>query len=218
MKRIVIIEDDQVMRSELAELLRGAGYDSFTLDYISTQNILALNPDLVLLDIHLPNQNGEQLLKELRATSETPVIMVTSSASEADELISMSYGADDYILKPYNPHILLLRISAVLKRSYHAPASRQFRQLRIDLDRGVIEDGNSRILLTKNEMIVLRHLLDSDGKIVTRDALMTDLWNNHEYINDNALTVTISRLRAKLKSLGADNAIDTRKGLGYVLQ
>ena len=93
-----------------------------------------------------------------------------------------------------------------------------YRDLQVDLDRGVIKNHQRRALLTKNEMIILRHLLDSQGKIVTRDALMTDLWNNQEYINDNALTVNISRLRSKLDSLGAKDAIETRKGLGYILQ
>ncbi len=202
------------------ELERSASFDLETI----VEQILAAKPDLLLLDINLPGLNGEQLLKTLRQTSELPVIMVTSSSSEMDEVLSMSYGADDYITKPYSPQVLLLRIAAVLKR-VEAPSSiKNFRHLNIDLARGVIsgeKDSRTgkprRALLTKNEMIILSHLLEAKGEIVTRDALMTDLWNNQEYINDNALTVNISRLRSKLKSLGADDAIETRKGLGYVL-
>lgn len=254
MPKVYIIEDEPTMRQSLSELLASSGYVAAALDFEEQKSleletivdqILAARPDLLLLDINLPGLNGEQLLRCLRTRSELPVIMVTSSGSEMDEVLSMSYGADDYITKPYSPQVLLLRIAAVLKR-VEAPSSfRNFRHLNIDLARGVITaapdpvaDGPNagtsspapaapkspvqparpkRVLLTKNEMIILGHLLEAEGEIVTRDALMTDLWNNQEYINDNALTVNISRLRTKLKSLGADDAIETRKGLGYIL-
>lgn len=229
MKRILIIEDEPVMRQGVSDLLRSNGYEALMLSDDELKNssqdlanlcktILSLRPDLILLDINLPDINGESLLKTLRTESNIPVIMLTSSSSEMDEVLSMSYGADDYITKPYSPQILLLRIAAVLKRMEENLDAINFRDLRIDLSRGVIEKNDKRILLTKNEMIILGHLLNHQGKIVTRDALMTDLWNNHEYINDNALTVNISRVRAKLKVLGAEDAIETRKGLGYILQ
>lgn len=228
MQRILIIEDEPVMRQGLVDLLRSSGYDATTLDLPEHSSvninletlidkIIAAEPSLILLDINLPGINGELLLKSLRARSDTPVIMVTSSSTEMDEVLSMSYGADDYITKPYNPQILLLRISAVLKRMEGSSGPIKFHNLSIDLNRGVIESEQKRVLLTKNEMIILGHLLKHPGEIVPRDALMTDLWNNHEYINDNALTVNVSRLRAKLKSLQHSEAIETRKGLGYVL-
>lgn len=227
MRKILIIEDEAVMRSQLADLLMSSGYATEAMDIIKYQNnhlaqliddIIELQPDLVLLDINLGNINGELLLKTLRAKSNIPVIMLTSSSSEMDEVLSMSYGADDYVAKPYNPQILLLRIAAVLKRldnSHNTPC--EFHGIKIDLVRGVMEKNQKRIFLSKNEMIILNHLLDRQGEIVTRDELMTDLWNNHEYINDNALTVNISRVRGKLKQLGLANAIDTRKGMGYIL-
>ncbi len=228
MTRILVIEDEPVMRQGLIELLRGANYDALALDLDAASpaptlpslitQILDLHPNLILLDINLPAVNGELLLKTLRGQSDIPVIMVTSSSVEMDEVLSMSYGADDYITKPYNPQLLLLRIAAVLKRLEGNDLPVAFHGLQIDLTRGVVEGNGKRVLLTKNEMIILAHLLKHQGEIVTRDALMTDLWNNHEYINDNALTVNISRVRAKLKSLGVGDTIETRKGLGYVLQ
>lgn len=227
MTKILIIEDELVMRQGLADLLRSSGYEAVVLDLPEHESpnlaglideIISVQASLILLDINLPGINGELLLKSLRAKSDVPVIMVTSSSVEMDEVLSMSYGADDYVTKPYNPQILLLRISAVLKRMENNSGPVQFHDLTIDLNRGVIENGRKRTLLTKNEMIILGHLLKHQGEIVTRDALMTDLWNNHEYINDNALTVNVSRLRAKLKSLGHEDSIETRKGLGYVLQ
>lgn len=228
MQRILIIEDEPIMRQGLADLLRSSGYEPKTLDGIDTgvaqpnladliKQILQIDPQLILLDINLPGVSGELLLKNLRMQSEVPVIMLTSSNTELDEVLSMSYGADDYITKPYNPQILLLRIAAVLKRLEGTSGPLKYHDLLIDLSRGVVENATRRVLLTKNEMIILGHLLNHQGEIVTRDALMTDLWNNHEYINDNALTVNVSRVRAKLKHLGAGDAIETRKGLGYVL-
>ena len=224
MQKILIIEDEEVMRQGLSDLLRSYGYEPLILDLPEDSNLSNLidkiiehDPNLILLDINLPNLNGELLLKTLRTKSTIPVIMVTSSSTEMDEVLSMSYGADDYIVKPYNPQILLLRIAAVLKRLDGNTGPIKFHHLSVDLTRGVVESADKRILLTKNEMIILSHLLGHQGEIVTRDALMTDLWNNHEYINDNALTVNISRVRAKLKSLGLGDSIETRKGLGYVL-
>lgn len=226
MQKILVIEDEEVMRQGLVDLLRGSNYEAVALDFSKNpannladiiDNILNIQPNLILLDINLPGINGELLLKSLRAKSEIPIIMVTSSSMEMDEVLSMSYGADDYITKPYNPQILLLRIAAVLKRMEAQSGPISFHGLQIDLNRGVIENAEKRILLTKNEMIILGHLLKHQGEIVTRDALMTDLWNNHEYINDNALTVNISRVRSKLKSLNLEDHIETRKGLGYIL-
>ena len=143
--------------------------------------------------------------------------MVTSKNTEVDEVLSMSYGADDYITKPYNPTILLLRIGAVLKRSERVSDKIFYHNLEVIPQKGIVKQENNEIILTKNEMIIFLYLLQHQGKIVTRDELMTDLWNNDEYINDNALTVNISRLRSKLKEIGYEEAIETRKGQGYIL-
>lgn len=284
MTKILVVEDEAVMRDELVRLLETSGYqvavlpeltngqnsDAATTDGVARQQatddgrqgdkterpavsaavelprlvraILDQQPQLLLLDINLPTLSGVAILKAIRAESDLPIIMVTANAADSEQVLSMSYGADDYVTKPYNPNILLLRIAAVLKRANSSPNLLEFHGLRVDLGRGVIEapaglqDQSEpkgpksqyqptpespkrprRLLLTKNEMIILGHLLEAKGQIVTRDALMTDLWNNQEYINDNALTVNISRLRTKLSSLGLPDAIETRKGLGYVL-
>lgn len=219
MKKILIIEDDKNLCVELIQLLQSAGYEASALKDFSgaKDEILSHNPDLVLLDINIPYMNGEMLLQKLRRESDVPVIMVTSRNQETDEVLSMSYGADDYITKPYNPTILLLRIGAILKRAEHVGDCLHFRNLSISLSKASITWPGGEILLTKNEMLILRMLLLNQNRIVTRDELMTELWDNSEFVNDNALTVNISRLRNKLTEAGCGDVIATRKGQGYML-
>lgn len=224
MKKILIVEDDPVICRELTELLVNAGYEALTLsDFSDTkEDVLRAGADLILLDINIPGQNGELLLREIRKEMDTPVIMVTSRTSEVDEVLSMSYGADDYITKPYSPTILLLRISAIFKRIGQKSSSLFYRELKVNPAKGTLsKEGESgteaEISLTKNEMIIFQLLLDKQGTIVSRDELMTDLWDNNEFVNDNALTVNISRLRSKLSEFGYPDAIETRKKQGYIL-
>ena len=219
MTKIKIIEDDLSIANELKEILENAGYLAEVTEEFSDilDQIQKEQPNLILLDINLPKINGEVLLQQIRKESNIPVIMVTSKNTEVDEVLSMSYGADDYITKPYNPTILLLRIGAVLKRSKRSTDKIIYHNLEVIPQKGIINQESKEIILTKNEMIIFLYLLQHQGKIVTRDELMTDLWNNDEYINDNALTVNISRLRSKLKEIGYEEAIETRKGQGYIL-
>ena len=219
MQKIIIIEDDKTFSQELKELLDNAGYEGIILNDFPNikQKILKLKADLILLDINLPIINGELLLKEIRKETDIPIIMVTSRNNEIDEALSISYGADDYITKPYNPNILLLRIGAVLKRINSNLNILAYKDLKINVEKGIIQKEDKEIILTKNEMIIFCYLLNHQNKVVTRDELMTYLWNNEEFINDNALTVNISRLRTKLKDLGYSEAINTRKGIGYIL-
>ena len=219
MYKIMIIEDDTLISNELKSLLDNSGYESYILDDYANalEEILHLKPDLILLDINIPYTNGEVLLQNLRKKSNISVIMVTSKNNLTNEALSISYGADDYITKPYNPNILLLRIGAVLKRSNNNSNILIYKDLTVNLQKGLLKKAAKEIILTKNEMIIFSYLLSHQNKIVTRDELMTDLWNNEEFINDNALTVNISRLRAKLKEIGYEDAIETRKGQGYIL-
>lgn len=219
MKKIMIVEDEETIRSELSTLLSNNNYEPLVLKNFnnSLNEILSASPDLILLDINIPYINGKMLLQNLRKTSNIPVIMVTSRNSEIDEALSISYGADDYVTKPFNSNILLLRIGAVLKRSNNDVNTLLYKDVSVNISKGILKKGDIEINLTKNEMIIFSYLLNHQDRLVTRDELMTDLWNNDEFINDNALTVNISRLRAKLKSIGYEDAIDTRKGMGYIL-
>lgn len=215
----MVIEDEKTIRDELKSLLETSGYKTIVLEKFDNtlEDILNAKFDLLLLDINLPKVNGELLLKEIRKQSNIPIIMVTSRVGEADEVLSMSYGADDYITKPYNPTILLLRISNIFKRMEKNTDFLIYDDIKVYQSKGILMKENEVLDLTKNEMIIFSYLLNNRGNIVNRDELMTELWNNEEYINENALTVNISRLRAKLESFGIKNAIETRKGLGYKL-
>lgn len=220
MKKILIIEDEVLIRTELKILLENANFLVTTLEDFSNakEQIKTIKPDLILLDINLPNCNGEILLKDLRKETNVPVIMLTSKISEVDEVLSMSYGADDYITKPYNPTILLLRIQNIFKRMTNNNNALLYNDIIVNPKKGILEYQDQTLELTKNEMIIFTYLLENKGKIVTRDELMTDLWNNNEFINDNALTVNISRLRSKLADFNLQDCIETRKGQGYKLK
>lgn len=219
MKKILIIEDDESIRIELRELLKMSSYEPIIL--INFQNaedeITKIKPDLILLDINIPYVNGELLLQKIRKSMDIPIIMVTSKNTEADELLSMMYGADDYITKPYNPNILLFRIANIFKRQNKGEENCSYFDVEIDKERGILKKDNLEVFLTKNEMLIFSYFIAHKNQMVTRDELMTTLWNNAFYINDNALTVNISRLRTKLKEIGYEDAIETRKGYGYIL-
>lgn len=232
MFKILIIEDDKSIRDGLISLLVSSNYLPLTLemDQITVDKIKESNPDLILLDINLPEINGRDFVREIRKSLNTPIIMVTSQNTEMDEALSISYGADDFITKPYNPTILLLRIAAILRRTNSISDTMNYRNLQVDFKKGIISkiNPNSKniptdcfkkqtIELTKNELLIFRTLLFNQERIVSRNELMTELWDNCEYINDNALTVNISRLRDKLEKLGEKDTIETRKGLGYIL-
>ena len=217
--KILIVEDDPTLREELSTLLRSAGCEPLPVtDFTRTLDCMRqADADLILLDITLPGMDGEALLREYRRSADTPVIMLTSRTSEVDEVLSMSAGADDYVSKPYRPAVLLLRISAVLRRASGSGQAERYRDAEVSAVRGSVIRGDWEAVLTKNEMIVFRTLLSRRGEIVSRDELMTALWDNDEYVNDNALSVNVSRLRAKLAEIGYPDAVATRKKQGYVL-
>ena len=221
MKKILVIEDEQVLRDELVLLLDNAGYEADAVTEFEDVcgQMVASRADLILLDINLPGTNGQQLLKEFRELNETPVIMLTSRSTEMDEVLCMSFGADDFVAKPYNPTILLLRVSAVLKRTEGTTSSTmQYGDVEFSPVKGSLVRAGAEQVLSKNEAIIFQLMLERQGEIVSRGDLMTALWDNEEYVNDSALSVNISRLRNKLADLGLPDAIETRKKQGYVLR
>ncbi len=219
--KILIIEDDIALRCELKKLLDGAGYTGIILENFENvvENILEQDVDLVLLDIMIPNIQGEYVLKSLRQKSNVPVIMVTSKDSEMDEVMCMSLGADDYITKPYHPTILLLRIEAVLKRAHkNQEIKNTYKGRELIFDKSVISYQGKEVLLSKNELQIFSFLIKHVGKIVKREELMDYLWDTDTFIDDNTLTVNMTRLKKKLEEVGLQDAIETRRGQGYILK
>ena len=223
--RIAIIEDDEITRLELSKLLNTQGYETVLLTDFGnlTDELKQYSIELVLLDIMLPKESGLTILKKLKesmVTKDIPVIMVTSKNTEMDEVISMSFGADDFIAKPYNPSILLLHIEAVFKRLGKMDADKglTYKNMTLDTARGVLTVGDNSVELTKNEFRILKLLMENSGRIVSRENLITRLWESDEFIDDNTLTVNVARLRKKLEEIGAENWIQTKKGIGYIVE
>ena len=167
----MVVEDEKTIRDELKALLETSGYKAILLEKFDNtlENILNNKFDLLLLDINLPNVNGELILREFRKKSNIPVIMVTSRVKETDEVLSMSYGADDYITKPYNPTILLLRIANIFKRMENNTSTSYYDDVKVYQNKGLLVKDDKELDLTKNEMIIFSYLLNNRGNIVTRD-------------------------------------------------
>jgi DNA-binding response OmpR family regulator len=221
MHSILIVEDDITIRRELSTLLERYGYDVITTDDFRDVAgfALARKPHLILLDINLPLYDGFHVCRELRRCSNIPVIVVTSRSSEADELMSMHLGADNFVTKPYNTDILLAKISALLTRAYGAgPAQAAcFGGLSLDIGRSEALCGGRRAELTKNELRILSLLIERQGNIVSREDIMDALWQTDAFVDDNTLTVNINRLRKKLNGIGAVDLLKTKRGQGYSL-
>lgn len=222
MYKILIIEDDPMLSDEIKTLLTNNGYDVYQLFEFShaVDKILEFDPDLLLLDILLPKSNGQYILRDLRKKSHMPVIMLTSKNTDMDEIMSRTFGADDYITKPYNPTLLLLRIESLLNRVYpnHHQDRIIFKDFTLNLLKSTIEYQGKELILSKNELNILYYLIQHHGQIVSREALMDYLWDVSDFVDDNTLTVNINRLRHKLASIGIEDFIQTRRKQGYLVE
>ncbi len=221
MQKIMIIEDDPMTRDELVLLLKNESYRPIPVtDFTDILNQVQTHaPDLILLDLGLPGKNGLALCADIRKSASMPIIFVTSRDSAIDELKALSLGGDDYITKPYNILVLLARIKAALRRSCAVSESEilEVKGLKLNLLRGVISVNGNNLELTRNELRILAHMMTRAGEIVSRAELIDILWEHQIYIDDNTLSVNMTRLRTKLETLGLSDFIRTRRGLGYQL-
>lgn len=227
MAKIYIVEDDEKIAKELGIFLERNGYKVEKINSFDNivEDSLNSNSDLVLLDVNLPVYDGYFICKEIRKKSNIPVIIVTSRNSEIDELMSMNLGADDYVKKPYNTQILLARIESVLKRTNNEKKSLyiKHKEIRLDISKSLIErldekeKTNISLELSKNELKILHCLLENKGKIVSREELMTYLWDSEMFVDDNTLTVNVNRIRKKLEQIGKPDYIMTKRGQGYIV-
>lgn len=223
MQKILIVEDDEKLRNELAIFLNNNGYHAQALNSFehTISDILESNADLVLLDINLPGADGEYICREVRKQSTLPIIMVTSRDNELDELLSLNYGADQYVTKPYNIQILLAKIGSLLRRtsmSGEINEKMDAKDFVLNLSKGTIEKDKQSIELTKNEFKILKFFVQNREKILSREEIMECLWESESFIDDNTLTVNINRLRNKMGELGLKELLETKRGQGYILK
>ena len=222
MSKILIIEDDEKLRKELEIFLNKNGYEATSLENFENpvKDAIEINSDLILLDINLPNIDGEYILKEIRKMSNVPIIMITSKDNELDELISLNYGADQYVTKPFNLQILLAKIAGLLRRSKITDTNQNkidCQDFILNVSKSMLEKGNTQIELTKNELKILYFLVSKRGQIVSREEIINYLWESESFIDDNTLTVNMKRLRTKLEEVGLQDIIETKRGQGYIL-
>lgn len=223
MQKILIVEDDGKLRKELEIFLNKNGYEAKGLEKFdnAVEDILKEKANLILLDINLPYVDGEYICKEIRKVSDVPIIMITSRDNELDELLSLNYGADQYVTKPYNIQILLAKIAGLLKRNKNIEKNQDkinCEKFVLNVSQSMIETENKKIELTKNEFKILHFLVIHKGKIVARDEIMDYLWESESFIDDNTLTVNMKRLRNKLDELNLQDIIETKRGQGYILK
>ena len=223
MDKILIVEDDEKLREELKIFLSKNGYEVKVLEEFpnTIEDILKSKSDLILLDINLPKFDGEYILKKVRKVSEVPIIIITSRDNEIDELLSMNYGADHYVTKPFNIQILLAKIASVLRRSKKLETMHDkidCNEFVLNISKSLIEKEDKKIELTKNELRILHFLVQKRGKIVSREEIIEYLWDSESFIDDNTLTVNMTRLKNKLDEMGLKDLIKTKRGQGYILQ
>ncbi len=222
MPKIYVIEDDEAIRGELLRLLEREGYETGACEDFSRAPELALaaGPDLVLLDLTLPGTDGQLVCRELRGASSVPIIVLTSRTTEADEVVAMTLGADDFVPKPYSPRVLLARIAALLRRSGGSAARSvlEHNGVALDLSRSLASSASGSVELTKNEVRILALLMRRAGTIVSREDLMRELWDSEAFVDDNTLTVNVNRLRGALAKIGVERFLVTHRGQGYSVQ
>lgn len=222
MQKILIVEDDEKLRHELKVFLDKNGFDAIEFDKFENpvENILNENADLILLDINLPFSDGKFILSEIRKVSDVPIMMITSMNNDIDELISLNYGADHYVTKPFNIQILLAKITGLLKRSNNSNINLEkinCGKFILNISQSMIEKDDKKVELTKNELRILHFLVKNRNKIVSREDIMEYLWESESFIDDNTLTVNMKRLRNKLEELDLKDLIETKRGQGYIL-
>ena len=220
-QRIFIVEDDRTIREQLAALLTGNGYEVAAAETFSDvpAQFQAFDPQLVLLDIRLPGSSGLELCSQLRAVSDVPVVFVTGSDTELDELNSILLGGDAFITKPYHPAILLAKIASLLRRAGGSgqPEVLTWNGAALHLESSRIAYGGQTAELTKTEVRILWYLFRNAGKICPRSDIVDFLWDHQLYIDDNALSVNVTRIRSKLAAIGLTDFIHTRHRQGYTL-
>ncbi len=222
--KLLLIEDDRVIGQQIAEDFSHWQLETHLVEDFQHvyEQYERLQPDLVLIDIQLPAFDGFHWCRQIRANSNVPILFLSSRDQPMDMVMAMQMGADDYVQKPFHMDVLRSKVQALLRRAYDyqevsTPSTQRINGLQVDAASMTVSKGEEVVSLTKNEAFILNVLLDVPNEVVTRDTLMTKLWDDARFVNDNTLTVNVNRLRTKLTDLGAPQMIETKKGVGYKL-
>ncbi len=223
MYKIMIVEDDATIAHALAAHLERWDYETRCVE--DFKNILGLfaefDPQLVLLDIMLPFFNGFHWCQEIRKVSEVPIIFLSSANDNMNIVMAMNMGGDEFIEKPFDLNVVTAKVQAILRRSYSFQGTMNVMEYHgavLNLNDATLVNNDKKLDLTKNEFRILQMLLENEGRIVSRDSIITRLWESDEFIDDNTLTVNIARLRKKLEQIGLGQMIRTKKGIGYMVE
>lgn len=223
MYRILIVEDDRTIAEALKRHLEG--WDHETVIAEDFKNIMAeftrVEPDLVLLDIGLPFYNGFYWCSQIRQVSDVPIIFISSASDNMNIVMAMNMGGDEFIEKPFDLHVVTAKVQALLRRAYSYRGSASLMEYRgciLNLADATVTYQNRKTDLTKNEFKIFQCLLENAGKIVTRDEIIARLWESDAFIDENTLTVNVARLRKKLAQIGLEEAVVTKKGIGYMVE
>ncbi len=222
---IFIIEDDKSLSREISMTLSKWGYVTQEVNDFEniTNEVLECNPKLILMDINLPSYDGFYWCSQIRNFLKVPIIFISSRDNDMDIIMSINMGGDDYITKPFSPQVLVAKIQAILRRTYSYNNDIKgeiikFKDVTLNLVEGKIYFKNENAELTKNELKIMKILMENQEKIVSRDEIIEELWDTDEFISENTLTVNVNRLRKKLDSIGLNDFIETKKGQGYILR
>lgn len=223
MYRILLVEDDEVIAGMVSRHLSNWGYEVRTAEdfHDVLKTFVDFQPQLVLMDISLPFYNGFHWCSEIRELSKVPILFLSSASDNMSIVMAVNMGGDDFVSKPFDMNVLTAKIQALLRRTYDFAGTSSLMEHRgaiLNLSDATLTYGDNRLELTKNEFRIIQMLLENKGKIVSRDAIMTRLWENDDYVDENTLTVNITRLRRKLETAGLTQFITTKKGLGYTVE
>ncbi|MCI8466108.1 MAG: response regulator transcription factor [Lachnospiraceae bacterium] len=222
MYRVMIVEDDEVIASQVGKHLAAWDMEVFRVrDFRNVMGeFLACKPGLVLMDIGLPFYNGYHWCQEIRKVSKVPILFLSSAADNMNIVMAMNMGGDDFVAKPFSLEVLTAKVQAVLRRAYDfgvSPELLEHEGAVLDIDAAALQVNGDRVDLTRNEYRILRTLMENKGRVVSRELLMNRLWETDCYVDDNTLTVNVTRLRRKLEGAGLPDFIVTKKGIGYLI-
>lgn len=222
MHKILIIEDDEIISKSIEKEISNWGFTAKRITDFQDiiPQFVEFDPQLVLLDITLPFFNGYHWCTEIRKLSKVPIVFISSASDNMNIVMAMNMGGDDFIAKPFDLHVLIAKIQAILRRTYDFSTQSNLLEHNgaiLNINDNSISYKGEKAELTKNEYKILQTLLENKGKTVSRDNLMIKLWETDNYVEENTLNVNITRLRRKLEAIGLKNFITTKKGLGYII-